>query len=115
MKHQLRPRLRNNLIRSGLIANNNINYVKHLQRTRHKPSFDYNTKLSKVGKFDINSFRSLNENGCNNIGDGNAYLEEMETATTMLDDNEDEDYLFARLVVARLKKFEPKKRREVKK
>jgi hypothetical protein len=46
------------------------------------------------------------------MNEDKAYLEEIDTAT-MLDEDEDEDYLFARLVVARLKKFDPKKRREV--
>ncbi|KAL7072645.1 hypothetical protein ACQ4LE_007833 [Meloidogyne hapla] len=110
---QSRSRLRNSpiMIRRGFGGNGNL--AKNiLQRGRPKFNFESNTKLSKIKKFDISSFCTFAENGNNNNGEDKAYLEEIETAT-MLDEDEDEDYLFARLVVARLKKFGPKKRREM--
>nr|CAD2189246.1 unnamed protein product [Meloidogyne enterolobii] len=108
---QSRSRLRNSpfMIRRGFVGDSKV--TKNQQRGRSKFNINCNNKLSKIKKFDIASFCMNGNNNSNNVED-KACLEEIETAT-MLDEDEDEDCLFARLVVARLKKFNPKKRREM--
>uniref|UniRef100_A0A914KZB7 BESS domain-containing protein n=1 Tax=Meloidogyne incognita TaxID=6306 RepID=A0A914KZB7_MELIC len=97
------------MIRRGFVGDSKV--TKNQQRGRSKLNINCNNKLSKIKKFDIASFCMNGNNNSNNVED-KAYLEDIETAT-MLDEDEDEDCLFARLVVARLKKFNPKKRREM--
>nr|CAD2170915.1 unnamed protein product [Meloidogyne enterolobii] len=94
------------MIRRGFVGDSKV--TKNQQRGRSKFNINCNKKIKK---FDIASFCMNGNNNINNVKD-KAYLEEIETAT-ILDEDEDEDCLFARLVVARLKKFNPKKRREM--
>ncbi|CAK5084476.1 unnamed protein product [Meloidogyne enterolobii] len=105
---QSRSRIRNSpfMIRRGFVGDSKV--TKNQQRGRSKFNINCNKKIKK---FDIASFCMNGNNNINNVKD-KAYLEEIETAT-ILDEDEDEDCLFARLVVARLKKFSPKKRREM--
>uniref|UniRef100_A0A915N5F9 MADF domain-containing protein n=1 Tax=Meloidogyne javanica TaxID=6303 RepID=A0A915N5F9_MELJA len=100
---QSRSRLRNSpfMIRRGFVGDSKV--TKNQQRGRSKFTINCNNKLSKIKKFDIASFCMNGNNNSNGVED-KACLEEIETAT-MLDEDEDEDCLFARLVVARLKNF----------